>query len=114
MVKRKRQLLVLAVSVLCLGAAGYGAARLIQPNHRINRATHQQIEEGMTRQEVEDLLGVPPGNYTTGRELFSVSDFINSETGARTRPPGDLWQSDHGEIRVCFDDDDKVSRSTFY
>ncbi|SRR6266478_2892900 len=65
----------------------------------------QRIEIGMTRAEVEKELGMPPGDYSTGGVVFfstSLSDY-----GA------DAWTSDEGEIRIWFDNSDRVERCDF-
>jgi hypothetical protein len=50
----------LAAYLLC--APNSHPVRVVPP-HRISRASFEQIREGMTRAEVEALLGVPPGEY---------------------------------------------------
>jgi hypothetical protein len=73
MTHRRRLLLIL--SLLALAAVGISVVLcLTQPKHRINRDTLARIQPGMTVQEVEDLLGVPPGNNSGGKNevLFGI------------------------------------------
>jgi len=63
---------------------------------------YDQIQIGMTREEVVSTLGRPPGDYSTG--------FVVPESG-RTGYNAFDWISDEGRIRVWFDKDDKVEDS---
>jgi hypothetical protein len=65
---------------------------------------YDQIQNGMTREEVVSTLGMPPGDYSTG--------FVVPESG-RTGYNAFDWISDEGRIRVWFDKDDKVEDSNF-
>jgi hypothetical protein len=64
-----------------------------------------KISDGMTRAEVETILGYPPSDYTT--ELCD------------TPPCGpwtfvcDWWVSDTGEIGVWFDEEEKAKKVEF-
>jgi hypothetical protein len=64
-----------------------------------------QISIGMTRDEVETILGCPPGDYTT--ELCDTPPY-----GPWTFVC-DWWVSDTGEIGVWFDEGEKVKKVVF-
>jgi hypothetical protein len=70
----------------------------------INVVSFQQIRKGMTRQEVEKLLGAPPGDYTSGRSSGSLLA-LPTAPGEKSRYH---WASDEGLITVAFDKDDRV------
>src|SRR5262245_5172511 len=67
---RRRKVLVALVAVVVAGLAYAGWLWLAwRPSHRlINRENFKRIEQGMTRKEVEAILG-PPGDYRTGKPL---------------------------------------------
>src|SRR6266581_762902 len=100
-IMRKRFLLFFALltSVLVIGFATH---LLLMPRPRINLDAVQKIEPGMTRKQVEDLLGVAPGNYSQGgkAEYFGW--------GFERPPWGEEWIGDEVAIIVRFDDDDIV------
>ncbi len=65
-----------------------------------------QISIGMTRDEVEAILGCPPGDYTTGpcdTPPLGSRGFIR-----------DKWLSDTGIIVVLFNDDGRVVLVEFW
>lgn len=72
---------------------------------RINETIFERIHIGLPKNEVHAVVGVPPGDYTTGTCL--------------TLPPGikyygwDVWLGDDGQICVNYDEDDKVSEKEF-
>ena len=83
--KRKHLLLILVCLAVML-LAGYATLRLTAPNHRITRKNLKAIEFGMAEREVEEIFGVPAGDYSAkkggsvgygensgkeGRELYS-------------------------------------------
>jgi hypothetical protein len=62
---RRRKLIVAAVTVPAVLVAA-GVVLLWPPEDRITRENCDRIHEGMTRSEVEAILG-SPGDYRTGR-----------------------------------------------
>jgi hypothetical protein len=90
-------LVAVAVSVtLLLLPAGSGGPGVTWANYCI-------VRPGMTRAEVEDLLGGPPGGYST--------EFVWLERDPSLPPApydGDLWWGDDGGIIVQFDSSQKV------
>src|SRR4051812_36385292 len=63
----RKQLLLLVVLFAVVVLAAYVSGALTMRTHRITKGSVQQIEEGMTEQEVEAMLGVPAGNYSVPR-----------------------------------------------
>ena len=121
--KRKRLFTVAAL------IAGLAAALLpvpvvvsvLSPHPRINREVFDRIEIGMTRREVEVLLGAPPGDYTTG---LTFAD--GASVGAipfRPDPELVMWLGDDGVIEVhwpggrvhwkTFSEAEKIKQSGF-
>jgi len=62
------------------------------PRHRITEETIDQIQLGMTKQEVYDILGAAPGDYGPGKEqMISLQLPPFSDLGAcETWSAGDL------------------------
>src|SRR6516165_1126910 len=60
----KRRLFWLAYAA-CVGLAVFWGIRLIPQRHRISAKSYDEIQVGMTLKEVETLLAVPPGDYST-------------------------------------------------
>src|SRR5581483_7877942 len=49
-----------------LGVLSLAGLAVLPPRHGITPENFARLREGMTQQEVEALLGVPPGSYSTG------------------------------------------------
>ena len=60
----------------------------------VSRERFERLKKGMSREEVEAIIGVPPGTYETERRI-SIGTF-----GLHR---GDHWQGDEGIITVTFD-----------
>ncbi|MBI3408537.1 MAG: hypothetical protein HY040_09305 [Planctomycetes bacterium] len=73
--------------------------------HRITRGTFARIEHGMTERDLENLLGVPPGDYGPGLAL-SYREF-----GVTAAPSGRWldWLADDVKIRVYLDEEGAVT-----
>jgi hypothetical protein len=103
---RKRKLLAVG-GVLALVAAGAFVAW--PPAYRITIKNLERVQEGMSRADVEAILG-PPGDYRTvpGRELFAIDRAIQS---SRVKAREDefslglaflVWSGDAHTIRIAF------------
>jgi SmpA / OmlA family len=92
----RRLLLILALAVL---VAASGSFLLPRGDARITQANCDKIREGMTKQEVEAILG-PPGNYTGWPHAVPES--------SRELVASGLWVGEDGIILVSFDGDEKV------
>jgi hypothetical protein len=97
--------LALAVVAACLTipAALYVAPKRI----RANKETCDRIQPGMTMEEVEGLIGGPPGDYTTGLWVRPIP--VIGRFGHRV----EQWTSDGGEIIVLFDRKGEVEKAFF-
>jgi hypothetical protein len=65
-----RRLLVVAVMLALLGVVGVVIIKwwVAIPRHHITWESYEQIQLYMTAEEVERILGVPPGEYPAGAE----------------------------------------------
>jgi hypothetical protein len=113
-----------ALGIILLG--GIGLKMAIQ-GARINSASYERIQKGMSFEEVQEILGVPPGIYTSLSTYnymprlpscgliskWSVKDHLNTE---RINPVPDLkcWYGDEAFISVYFDCANLVSDKFFY
>jgi outer membrane protein assembly factor BamE (lipoprotein component of BamABCDE complex) len=76
---------------------------LVQSPSRIGKAQYDQIRVGMSANEVNRILGGPPGNYMT----FSPAGFFHIES-QRIKGTRNKWEGDDGIIFVWFDDEELV------
>lgn len=68
--RQHRYLMVLVILALFAGAGGSLVLwKLFAPKHRINQEGYEKIKVGMSQDEVEAILLVPPGNYTGNPEF---------------------------------------------
>jgi hypothetical protein len=96
---RKKKWLWFGTAAIFL-LAMYSVLRPGVPKHNINLASIEKIKAGMTLAEVEEILGVPPGDYTT-TPTTSLSDGWMG--------PGDKeWAGDDGVISVWFDPQGRI------
>src|SRR5262245_7723824 len=101
---RKRRLVAL-VAAACLGLVlGPVAVLYLAPKPvRINRATYDVILLGMRREQVEALIGGPPGYYARS-SLGPCSVMVADGSGSSTRlGTSQSWWGDEGLIIVGFD-----------
>jgi hypothetical protein len=80
-------------------------------NPRISQAVCEKIREGMTESDVEELIGAPAGDYTTGpvtRAPCLGTGYVVVECETRKE-----WISDQGAIVVRFDQNKKVVLAQF-
>ena len=97
----RKRLLKLGL-VAALGAVGFLVfLHLTKPSFRINRASFEQIEHGMTVQDVTNITGVPPGDYcnTPMKLIGHVYD--------------EIWWSDNGLILLTLDEAGLVTGKEF-
>jgi hypothetical protein len=130
----KRRLRLVALAGLTVVAAGV-AVVWPRPPSRITRENFDRIPTGMSRAEVEAILG-PPGDYRTGPttaheiEYCPPSPFPPSARPVRTvvsdwRPTvdpitgktlnlGPFWDSDAGSAEVHFDEAGRVDGARYF
>jgi hypothetical protein len=119
----KRRWVVAGLVVL----AAAGAVTLWPRPERITRENYECIRDGMSRAEVEAVLG-PPGDYRTapteappllggdfGPALIvmhsTAIDAIEIHSAATTPVEKLVWHGDQGNIKVWIDSDGVASRS---
>jgi hypothetical protein len=84
----------LGLAVTCLALAAM--AVIVRPeSQHLTKATHEEIQIGMTRARVHAVLG-PPGDYRTG-PTTEVAPLASEG-----KPP-ECWKSNEGMIWVCYD-----------
>jgi hypothetical protein len=77
----------------------------------VTRAAYERIEEGTTQDEVEALLGGPPGDYRTRPAVNNLRLYAPS-SGALVRR-SELWNGDEGDIIVTYGDGGRVYSTHF-
>ncbi len=122
--KNRRRFLWLAI--LVLGSLSLIAVLLYQPWDRgpIRYKNFERIQDGMTQDEVEALLGCRPGDHSTGpvhlkntlldgHKQYTRAAF--SELCPGEQQPGrlELWYGDRGVIAVTFGADKAVLGKEF-
>jgi hypothetical protein len=112
--KCKRLLLILAC-VAAILLAGYGTLRLTAPPHRITWESIERIQEGMSEANVECILGVPAGDYSSTEH---GATFVLGEGGYRRQVVqgrdllqggAKVWVGDRGAVWLTFDASKRVS-----
>lgn len=89
--------LVLAVISLLCWLVAYRHKVLIE--EKINPESFEQISEGLSRVDVEQLLGGPAGNYARR---------TNRIVGAITNFGQEYWRGTYHYIAIVFDAQDRV------
>jgi hypothetical protein len=75
--------------------------------HRVNLESYNLLEEGMTEEDVEFILGVPAGDYTT--YPFEYPSCFSGLPRARGKGPVSAisiwkeWRADGAEVTVIFE-----------
>jgi len=98
MTRRRLLLLALLVALVPLGFA----ARMLWPRPAITWENGAKIREGMTRSEVEAILGRTPVPRHTDRKIW------HSTPNGPEMFVGDYWWEGNMVVIVAFDDEDKV------
>jgi hypothetical protein len=88
-----------------------GAMVLWPWEDRVTRANYDRFQIGMTREEVEAILGLP-GDYSTGPSLFRTLTFDRGEPSSEGGAPT-YWGGDTGAIGIMFDRKGSVAQTGF-
>ena len=100
---RKRSLIILGLLV-CLGLGGLVLwSWLTVPAHRIDRQTFLRIRLGMKKQAVHDLIGGPPGDYSTGPTIC-VDSIVEHAVDPAAAAKVEGWLCDTDAVHVYYDD----------
>ena len=106
--RRKRLLLIVGYLTAML-LATYGILRLTAPRPKLTLDNMEAIEDGMTLQEVEKILGAPAGNYS------SLRDAEAADLPQCYDKPGDKnWVDDQMWLGVRFDEAGNVKARYYY
>ena len=113
MTKRRRLLLGTSL-VATLVVVGVMVLWLAAPKHRINEESFKLIREGMTQQEVEAILRVPPGDYSNGGFVVRVEFANNGYSLMDDKDQKKFWTDNDLQIMVNFDPSGKVHNTRCY
>lgn len=104
----------LSVLLLGLGVLLTLTAAATRPQRFINWDAFGRIAIGMTAEEVQAILGLPPGDHSVFRfpPVVEVEDSWPEPTDGSSPVQARWWQSDAGVILVYFLDN-KVIRRDF-
>jgi hypothetical protein len=106
----------LAVLIILVVAAitAVGVIWWLPPLPRVHRASYEQLQKGMTEEEVEAVMGSPAGDYTTGPVVHG--DFhrpVLYVDRAELLVEWKTWVTDHAEIGVRFDRHGRLGEKSF-
>jgi hypothetical protein len=104
---RKRLLVVLAALVAIVVA---GTVAVPWPRPRVTSESFARVQVGMSRAEVERLVG-PPGDYTTGPMGVVIFDHTSMWPADTTLV---WWRGDGGIGSIAFDADSTVADVRFW
>lgn len=104
--RRRRALRCVGGSLLVV--TGLVAAMLAWPVARISPGVAAKIRPGMTLEEVERVVGGPPGRYDGVRSVSTNAPFIMGTDGRRE------WTGEQGTLVVMPDENGCVSDVAFY
>jgi outer membrane protein assembly factor BamE (lipoprotein component of BamABCDE complex) len=107
--RRRKLLLVLAGLAVAVAA---GVVVLWPRPERITREDYDRIRPGMTRAEVEAILG-PPGDYRNGPTYPDLPRPITLSWSGDPDSPSAYWLGDRGGIYVYRGDPDRVGEASF-
>src|SRR6478736_2862384 len=94
----RRSLIVIPSAILVLIAA-LAAVTWFSLRHNITPAAADEIKLGMTRAEVESLLGGPPGRYNRWRRVM----FLVPWSTAGMMPGDNTWIADDFAVIIRYD-----------
>ena len=112
---RRRKLLVVLAGLAVAVAAGVVVLWPSQPS-RITQENCDRIKKGMSRAEVETILG-PPGDYRTGplQDVLVWHPILDGTTWHDQCTNSSAWVGDTGWVRVQFNNGDgTVFASDFF
>jgi hypothetical protein len=105
----RRKLMVTALVLVPLGVT-FLSLKYFRTNIRTNRDSFDRVLIGMSEQEVEDLMGGPEGDYTSGPHIVIPEGSHSMMLGGGRLKE---WVSDEGGILVEFDSSGKVASTAF-
>jgi hypothetical protein len=114
----RKQLLVSAGVILAAAFVAVWAVKYLERKERlaklarsrlIDQEHYDRIKLGMSRAEVEAVLGGPPGDFATEDVSYGVTD----SDLAIFKGPYEYWAGNDGDIWVAFDEQGDVRRRAF-
>jgi hypothetical protein len=106
----RRRMLRIVGGILIAFVAAYLTLGIAASKNRINSESVQRIRKGMSLPEVEQILGAPPGNYSS-HEATIVRDgaimLIGFEEPAQVFRSVE-WASDETVVTIWLDKKDRV------
>jgi hypothetical protein len=105
---------LLAVAVLIAIIGGGWFVLMQEPDHSLGRRNYQRIRVGMTRNEVEEILGASPSVTGQATQQLALVELVEQEGpvdtfgGLEGKP--EVWFSERGQIIVMFDTWDRSGR----
>ncbi len=106
MKKRTWRLLLTGFIVVLMAWGSFLAFRPFAPRHRIDREGVRELREGMSEAEVEQVLGVPAGDYSSRKRSYAGEDvtFVALYTDLDQKE----WVGDEVRVSVGFGPDGKA------
>ena len=108
---RKRPVLALGLlAALLLLAGGALLVWVNIPRHHINQEGFEKIQVGMTWGEVEEILGVPPGDYGQGKRStgYIIGEFDPDFPIVHDEQNMEEWSAGDVLVRVVYDREGRV------
>jgi hypothetical protein len=114
MFKRKRWLIAVVLLALLMGAGFWIALALREPEHGVTPELVARIQEGMTAEAVETIIGLPPGGYREdvrflpGRVKHKPPSVVGNNTRKVTIHETLFWVFEVGWVNVHLDASQRV------
>jgi hypothetical protein len=113
---RKRRFLLLSLLVLVAIMVPF---LFFGEEHRFTSQQCNRLKVGMTRGEVIQILGWPAGDYTNGKGHYLFLGVTGTTADAwhpGTNPDktNSSWCGEYGAIWAHFDDDGKLTETTYW
>jgi hypothetical protein len=100
----RRRTLLVVLAGLAVVVAAVAVVLWPRPPSRITRANYDRIRAGMTRAEVETILG-PPGDYRSAPAAYSDGKMTDADEGYLLEEGVDDlvdWLGDGGQLTIKF------------
>ena len=99
---------ILVLAILLLGVGIALVALRARSHPLVNRANYERIAVGMSRAEVEQILGVPNDELPPLATVYIATDEEAFNRNPKAALP-DYWAGGSHHISVLFDKDDRVA-----
>ena len=107
LVAMSRRRFMIAGAVLSTILLAGIAFQFLRPGSAINRQNFERIQVGMALSEVEDIVGLPAGDYSTGNV------FLVEPARRFSLQPRREWWGDEGILQVRLDAEGRVTEKHF-